>query len=138
MSREDIDRPAIRWATSQPESGFFRMPVHEPCELDVTGEHVLGTVWNLSALGAYIALTTPPPEIGCTVRVSFPFGLDRDLIICDAQVIWLNPPSMLAEGIGSHAGGLPPGCGLRFVTLGERERSAIERAVANSPTYRPI
>lgn len=137
-SPEGVDRPAVRWVTRQPESGYFRMPMYAPCEIDLTGEPTEGTLWNLSALGAYVALTAPLPDIGSTVRVSFPFGDDRSLITCDARIVWLNPPSSSAHGGGSTAGGLPPGCGLRFMTLGERERAHIERAVANSPTYRPV
>ena len=112
----------------QPASGVFRAPLSERCELTTDRDRSEGITWNVSTLGAYVALEKNTPELGRKLRLSFRLEGDRLPIICEAEVRWENPPSAL-DGYGSLAGGLPPGCGLKFLWMAEPDRRRIEAYV---------
>jgi hypothetical protein len=85
-----------------------------------------GSVWNLSLFGLYLAIDAPLPPVGQELDLTFTLEGDELSIICVAKVAWQNPPSAIIRGLGSVALGLPPGCGLMFVTLDPRDRARID------------
>jgi hypothetical protein len=99
-----------------PERTSYRIACSEPCELDAPNANRQGTVWNVSTRGAYVALESPLPSVGDTMRISFELAGESKPVSCYARVVWHNPASIF-KGCGSVAARLPPGCGLQFLNL---------------------
>ena len=111
--------PRPRISAPPPYSGITRIPFVQPCLL-VGGDGAWeGVLCNLSLLGAYVAVDPIPPT---SERVRLLFKVPRDEQPLDApcEVVWGNAEEP------QRAGGLPPGCGLRFVDLGAPARERIE------------
>jgi PilZ domain-containing protein len=70
---------------------------------------------NLSVLGVYVTFPAPAleemPEPGEALQIAFLLPGDPAPVEADAVVTWHNADDP------ERAGGLPPGCGLRFVSL---------------------
>jgi len=97
-------------AYRQPRSGFTRVPFIQTCRLRSGEDDLRAMVCNLSLLGLFVHLETPP-EVGteCEVSLSLPDGgLPMQ---ARAVVTWVqrDPPRRAAD--------LPIGCGLRFVSV---------------------
>lgn len=107
---------------SQPFSGAKRVPFVQPCRLAGNGAPAGGTIRNISVLGLYLD-AEPIPKVGERLRLSFELPQGADAVEVDAEVAWRNTP--LRHKVAS----LPPGCGLRFLGLAERDRSRIEELV---------
>jgi hypothetical protein len=107
---------------SQPFSGAKRVPFVQTCVLSARGSEIDGTIRNISVLGVYLDVD-PIPRVG--ERLSLRFGLPdgTDPLDLQAEVAWRNTPNR------HKVPTLPPGCGLRFVSLGDRERGRIEALV---------
>jgi hypothetical protein len=118
-----------RWTLNQPASGHLRIACSEPCEVGVA-ERNAGIVWNLSTVGLYVVLESMP-GMGDLLHLSFALPGEETPIHCEAKVVWQNPPSIF-KGCGAKAAGLPPGCGLAFVTLGDEDRARIEVRVKST------
>jgi hypothetical protein len=107
----------------QPYSGFKRIACSEPCIVTDADGSRSGVVWNLSVVGAYIVVLTPPKE-GEQIELSFSLPQDPALIKAIARVVWENGPS-LWPGCGERAVALPPGCGMEFIDLEAPDRARI-------------
>ena len=112
---------------NQPHSGFRRIACSEPCVLDEADGPRQGVVWNLSVVGAYVAIRTAPRE-GEPVWLSFSLPGDGVPIRAQARVVWQNRPSPW-PGCGERAAALPAGCGLLFTRLEEADRRRIDARV---------
>lgn len=85
-----------------------------------------GTLWNLSATGAYIA--TPMyllPQ--ARIRLQIVLRDEKRWVETDAVVVWEN------RGTVGRRDGLPPGYGLRFVDIPPDSRRAIEKLLTGGP-----
>lgn len=107
---------------AQPYSGFVRVPYLHRCQLMVGAKPHVGVVCNVSALGVYVAVDVIP-EVGSNVEVSFMLPRESRRFTSPAVVTWRNPPE------APRVDRMPPGCGLRFLTLPAEERARIERLV---------
>lgn len=92
-----------------------RIPFVRRCVLWRGGRRSEGVICNLSALGVYVTfprlLTDTLPDAGDTVQIAFLLPGDAMPVQSDAIVTWQN----IEESEGADS--LPPGCGLRFVSL---------------------
>ena len=80
-------------------------------------------------LGLYLDVT-PIPKVGERLRLVFALPDGAAPVQVDAEVAWRNT---------SHkhkVPALPPGCGLRFMSLGDRDRDRIQ-ALVRSFSPRP-
>ncbi len=75
---------------------------------------------NLSTGGVFLESQHVMP-IGTPVNVAFTLPDDDTAITCTGEVTWVNRPEMRCQPL------LPPGMGLKFVNIGDREVSAIQR-----------
>jgi uncharacterized protein (TIGR02266 family) len=101
-------------------SGRRRIPYVRRCEVQENGGSALsGLICNLSALGAYVALEPIPPS-GATVMLSFRLPRNVRPVRVESQVTWENPHQ------DNPIHGLPPGCGLRFLSLSPEDRRRID------------
>jgi uncharacterized protein (TIGR02266 family) len=91
-------------------TGFNRVPFVAGCTLEIDGELLSGVTCNLSVLGLYLNIDPLPPQ-GAHVRLCFRLPDGGDPIEGEARVTWVNDEPVRAIG------DLPPGCGLRFVSL---------------------
>jgi len=107
---------------AQPYSGFVRVPYLHRCQLMSGRQPYVGVVCNVSALGVYVAVDAIP-AVGESVEVSFMLPRDSRRFASPAVVTWRNPPE------APRVDRMPPGCGLRFLTLPAEERARIERLV---------
>ena len=107
---------------AQPYSGFVRVPYLHRCQLMVGTQPLVGVVCNVSALGVYVAVDVIP-AVGENVEISFMLPRDSRRFTSPAVVTWRNPPE------SPRVDRMPPGCGLRFLTLPTEERARIERLV---------
>jgi len=105
----------------QPDSGFARIPYVGSCVVEAGGTTRLGLICNLSLLGLYLQID-PVPEGDVRVRFALPDGGPQ--IDAGASVTWLN------TGPARAVGGLPSGCGLRFIEIGPRDLHRISILVA--------
>lgn len=116
--------------------GLIRIPFVRPCSLELDdGTRASACLVNLSVLGAYVSHQDPfaatdrdpplPPDLprlGQSLRLGF--RLDSgDPIRVLGRASWVNPRQQHPV----HS--LPPGFGLQFQPLGDRERIALEGAV---------
>jgi len=107
---------------AQPFTGFVRVPYLRRCQIMVESRPLLGVVCNVSAVGLYAALDEIPEE-GERVEVSFMLPRESRRFLATAEVVWRNPLDAL------RLDRMPPGCGLRFVSLPAADRARIERLV---------
>jgi Tfp pilus assembly protein PilZ len=102
---------------------MLRIPFVRRCQLEFDGGRAATAfVVNLNVLGAYVA-ADEMPLMGepLTCRFSTP---DNEIeIVAGGVVAWVNPHQ-------SHPGhSLPPGFGIRFERLTNRDRARIEATV---------
>jgi hypothetical protein len=126
----------LQWVIT-PKSGHVRIPVEEPCELEIGGGRYRGKIWNLSTVGVYVVVEPPLPAVGQRVRVAFQLAVDSPRVVCEASVAWQNPPSAIFRGLGAAAIGLPTGCGLTFLSLVDGDRQRIAARISADPRSRP-
>lgn len=107
---------------AQPNTGFVRVPYLRRCQLMVGERPLVGVVCNVSALGVYVALDEIP-EANARVEISFMLPRESRRFAAVAEVAWQNP----ADAVRLDR--MPPGCGLRFVSLPPEDRARIERLV---------
>jgi Tfp pilus assembly protein PilZ len=105
------------------ESGLLRVPFVRVCTLVFDGG---GTerafIVNINVLGAYVA-SSEMPEHGRGVTFRFkPPGTELEVEV-RGQVAWLNP----SQKHPVHS--LPPGFGVRFVSVPDDARARIEEIV---------
>jgi PilZ domain len=105
---------------SQPFSGAKRVPYVQACELDDGSSRVEGAIRNISVLGVYLGVD-PIPKVGEKLRLRF--ELPGGSVEVEAEVAWRNTSQR------HKVASLPAGCGLRFLGLGQRDRSRIEELV---------
>jgi hypothetical protein len=120
-----IRRTRLQWVL-KPRSGNIRVPTCEPCEVRAAETLRHGTVWNLSALGVYLALDGALPSLGQELDLTFSLANAAPPIVCRARVAWKNPPSLIITGLGAASIALPPGCGVAFLKLTDADRARIE------------
>ena len=126
------DAPAERpSALRQPRSGVVRLACSEPCEVQAQSTVWHGTIWNVSVLGAYVALDGILPDVGTEVHLSFKLPADSIPIATLARVAWQNPASLF-KGCGEICAPQPPGCGLEFLALRDEDRERIRARVAST------
>jgi hypothetical protein len=81
-----------------------------------------GLICDLSVLGLYVAIQ-PVPDLGESFSLRFALLSDDLPVAVDAVVTWRN--TLEAQKIGD----LPPGCGLKFVGLDQRDLKRLEGLV---------
>ena len=104
-------------------TGFNRVPFVAGCTLELDGELLSGVTCNLSVLGLYLNIDPLPPQ-GAHVRVCFRLPDGGDPIEGEARVTWVNDEPVRAIG------DLPPGCGLRFVSLDPSHLKRLASVIA--------
>ncbi len=102
----------------QPFTGRPRIPFIAACTLTGKFGTRQGSLCNLSVVGVYVALADIPAT-GARGRISFEIPGATPQFAADFRVTWQNP----AFPVRAHA--LPPGCGLCFEHLGEREEGLL-------------
>jgi hypothetical protein len=85
----------------------------------------------------YLVIDDPLPERDQPLHLTFSLAGDPRPIVCDAKVAWRNPPSLIIQGLGGRALGLPPGCGLVFTSLEPADRARIEGRIRESANATP-
>jgi hypothetical protein len=106
-----------------PATPVVRIPFVHGCKL-TTSERVRGGLMcNLSVQGAYVTLNEPLPETGEPVQIAVAVPGQDPLLQADTVVACLNREAPTGPD------SLPPGIGLRFVTLPEVYRSRVEGLV---------
>jgi len=109
---------------SQPFSGAKRVAFVQPCHVAAGGAEAEGTIRNISVLGVYLAVE-PIPKAGEALRLRFDLPEGAGTVEVDAEVAWRNTPQR------RKVPSLPPGCGLRFIDLGDRDRRRLEALVTS-------
>jgi len=112
---------------SQPKTGLYRIACTQPCSIDDGESLRRGVIWNVSTGGAYL-VADPVPPLGAWVCVTFFLAGEPGALSAPAVVAWRNLPSLWA-GCGDTVACLPPGCGVRFVSLSASDRTRIEAHV---------
>lgn len=102
-NRRSADRYAVAWSVD--------------CETPDT--FLYAYIQNISELGIFVA-TREPLEIGTQVTLRFSPPGEKDALVLQGVVQWINPVRLLAENRN-------PGMGIRFVDLALEDR---ERLVA--------
>ena len=102
----------------QPFTGRARIPFIAPCILTGRFGTRHGSLCNLSVVGVFVALADIPAT-GARGGISFLLPRASGEFAADFRVTWQNP----AFPLRAHA--LPPGCGLCFENLGEREEGLL-------------
>ncbi len=107
--------------------GFARIPYVRRCVLQRNGRRAEAVLCDLSVLGVYVTFLRPLPEAipepGETVSISFLLPEDPVPVEGDATVTWQNVEER------QEVAGLPPGCGLRFVSLHPSHHSRIDELI---------
>ena len=121
----DIRREALAKQPSpvrEPSSGLSRIPFARPCQLHgVKGRYVAKTC-DLSAAGVYVALE-PVPDIGENFVISFPLPGRNAPLSVESVVTWHN------ARWDRRVPDLPPGCGMRFLSLASPDLQQIHTLV---------
>jgi len=107
---------------SQPFSGAKRVPFVQSCRVETGDGGADGTIRNISVLGVYLDLD-PIPKAGERLRLRFELPDGAGVVEVDAEVAWRNTPQR------QKVPSLPPGCGLRFLELGDRDHLRIDALV---------
>jgi Tfp pilus assembly protein PilZ len=136
--REALQELGVRWALRAPfEDGELRFvvnaamafpwelrrretqraPVNVIASLEATGVSSLGVMNSVSAGGAFIELSEPPP-VGTDVHVAF--TLDDFPIVAEARVVFVNTRA------SAWAPSFPRGMGVAFRAIDEQDREQIE------------
>jgi Tfp pilus assembly protein PilZ len=104
-------------------SGMLRVPFVRRCQLEFErGRTATAFVVNLNVLGAYVA-SDDMPLMGEPVICRFATPDNEIEVVADGVVAWVNPHQ-------SHpVHSLPPGFGIRFERLTNRDRARIEATV---------
>jgi hypothetical protein len=120
---------------SPPHAGPRRVPFVQHCRLS-TAHGVRETlICNLSRLGVYVAVD-PRPAVGDEIGLSF-VTPDKAQIDVKGIVSWHSPDTDSADGAPlPPEGGLPVGCGVRFVALSRLDELRIRALVDNFPRFR--
>jgi len=100
-----------------------RIPFVHACRLTTAARVRGGLVCNLSVQGAYVTLDDPLPEVGETVQIVIAPPGEDPLVEGEATVASQNREAPLG------ADSLPPGIGLRFVSLPGLYRNRVETLV---------
>jgi DNA-binding NarL/FixJ family response regulator len=120
-------RPSL---VREPSSGLSRIPFAEPCELHGVKGRYAAKICDLSAAGVYVALE-PVPDIGENFVISFPLPGRPVPLSVESVVRWHNArwDRRVLE--------LPPGCGMRFLSLTSPDLQQIHTLVSNYVTSLP-
>jgi len=102
--------------------GRRRVPFVRRCELRAGEDRREGLLCNISPLGAYVSLDSIP-QVGAVVELSFGVPQNELPVVVEAQVTWDNPYQ------DNPLHGLPPGCGLRFLSLTATDKKRIDRLI---------
>jgi hypothetical protein len=104
-------------------TGLLRIPFIRRCRLDFDdGRATSAFLVNLNILGTYVA-HDEMPLLGALVECRFAIPGNEIEIVTRGVVAWLNPQQ-------SHpVHSLPPGFGVRFEGLSDRDRMRIEDMV---------
>ncbi len=108
----------VQVGVEQPFTGRVRIPFITPCTLAGRFGVRHGSVCNLSTLGAYVAIDEIPAR-GARGSITFHLPGDARELTTEFKVTWQNPD------IPKRVHALPPGCGLLFEQLGEREEKLL-------------
>jgi hypothetical protein len=103
-------------------ASFKRVPLIARGSLGRQGRTEDVLVCNLSVLGVYVTIE-PVPEEGEKVTLRFVPPDGQGAIECEAEVTWSNPAPP------DHVDSLPPGCGLRFVSMAPRDLTRLEALI---------
>ncbi|MEO8276621.1 MAG: PilZ domain-containing protein [Thermoanaerobaculia bacterium] len=108
----------VQLGVGQPYTGRLRIPFITSCTLTGKFGTRHGSVCNLSIVGVYVAVRELPAA-GARGRIAFALPGEDGAFDAEFKVVWQNPdfPHRV------HA--LPPGCGLLFEALPERERDLL-------------
>jgi hypothetical protein len=104
-------------------AAVVRIPYVHGCRLTTAARVRGGLVCNLSVQGAYVTLDEPLPEPGETVQLAVALPGQEPIIQAEAVVACQNREA--ATGPDS----LPPGIGLRFVSLPGIYKTRVESLV---------
>ena len=107
-----------------PRSGFDRVPFIRACTLEADGFESTAMICNLSILGVYLHLESPPDRKR-EVTLRFRLLDDGPEIEAAAVVTWVNDVS--PEGVAA----LPGGCGLRFLRVAPDDLRRIAALIAD-------
>jgi Tfp pilus assembly protein PilZ len=117
----DPDRQ-YQLGVGMPPSGKPRIPFVAPCTFVGEQGELAGSLCNLSALGAYVAVDRLP-DLGVHGRVRFSVpGIAGDFEV-EAVVRWHNSASARVKPA------LPPGCGLEFEALSPIDHAILATVV---------
>ena len=114
--------PSVPMPMSQPFSGAKRVPYVQPCRLSAGDTETEGTIRNISVLGIYLDVD-PIPMVGERLRLRFELPDAAKAVDAEVEVAWRNTSTR------HKVPALPPGCGLRFLALGDRDRDRIQAMV---------
>jgi hypothetical protein len=112
---------------SPPHAGPRRIPYVQHCHLTTARGAVETLICNLSRLGAYVA-ADPRPAVDEEVGLSFVTADDVRLDL-KGVVSWQSPEAPEEES-------LPPGCGIRFVSVSKLDDVRIRALVEAFPRLR--
>jgi Tfp pilus assembly protein PilZ len=107
---------------NQPFSGAKRISFVQGCRLLDGAAEVEGTIRNISVLGVYLHVD-PVPKVGERLGLRFELPDGAGAVEVEAEVAWRN--SVQRHKVSS----LPPGCGLRFLSLSDGDEGRIEALV---------
>jgi len=102
----------------QPYSKLWRVPFVRRCRVEWGSNAGDAVCCNISADGVYIVVH-PIPAVGERVQLRFELPGNDIPIVAEAEVCWENS----AQHHKVHS--LPPGCGLRFLSLRGSDREKI-------------
>jgi hypothetical protein len=106
-------------------TGLLRIPFVRRCHVTFERGHAISAfLVNLNVLGAYIA-HEEQPILGEAVECRFTIPGNEIEVVAGGVVAWLNP----LQNHPVHS--LPPGFGVRFDRLSDRDRSRVTAMVAS-------
>ncbi|MGE0640538.1 MAG: PilZ domain-containing protein [Thermoanaerobaculia bacterium] len=113
-----------------PRSGFDRVPFTQVCEFATDGTRARALICNLSILGAYVHIETPPTT-DSRVMLTFRLPDDGPVVLAEASVTWVN------DVPADSATALPIGCGVRFQSVAPDDLRRIASLVSSFLAARP-
>jgi Tfp pilus assembly protein PilZ len=106
-------------------SGLLRIPFVRRCHLQFEdGSSSTAFIVNINVLGAYVAYDAMP-LLGQRVVCRFGVPGSEIEIVAEGAVAWINPQQTHPV----HS--LPPGFGIKFERVSDRDRERIEALVRN-------